>query len=177
MKTSFPGSGSRVCPTAEATQELGASIGKALEAGDVVVLDGPLGAGKTTFTQGIARGMGVRGRVTSPTFVIAREHRSEAGGPALIHVDAYRLLGDGSGGDPLGELDALDLDTALETAVVVAEWGGGLVEQLAATYLFVQLDRETLAANDPESQGRIVTWRLVRPDASAHQYSHESPSQ
>ena len=130
----------------------------------MVILDGPLGAGKTTLTQGIAKGLGVKGRVTSPTFIIAREHKpQENGGPALVHVDAYRLL-DSVGGtgvvDPLGELDALDLDSELNDAVVVAEWGGGLVEQIATRYLFVELDRETLTLDDPESQGRIISWSL-----------------
>ena len=127
-----------------------------------MILDGPLGAGKTTLTQGIARGMGVKGRVTSPTFIIAREHKASISGrPALVHVDAYRLL-DSVGGtgavDPLGELDALDLDTELTDSVVVAEWGGGLVEQIASRYLLVELDRETRANEDPESQGRIISW-------------------
>ncbi|OFL14497.1 tRNA threonylcarbamoyladenosine biosynthesis protein TsaE [Corynebacterium sp. HMSC067D03] len=141
-----------MCEGVVDTQQLGEELGAALEAGDLVILDGPLGAGKTTFTQGIARGMQVKGRVTSPTFVIARQHASTVGGPALVHVDAYRL-----GDDPLGELDALDLDTELEDAVVVAEWGGGLMEQLGARHILVQLDRETLA----ETEGRIVSWRVV----------------
>lgn len=161
MKDTFPSEGRRVCLTAGETKALGAELGAALEAGDLVVLDGPLGAGKTTLTQGIAEGMGVRGRVTSPTFVIAREHRRQANGPSLIHVDAYRLIGEGSSGDPLGELDALDLDTELDEAVVVAEWGGGLVEQLSSRYLLVQLDREAMVAKDPDSEGRIITWRTV----------------
>ena len=152
MKDSFAREGKRVCEGVVDTQQLGEELGAALEAGDLVILDGPLGAGKTTFTQGIARGMQVKGRVTSPTFVIARQHASTVGGPALVHVDAYRL-----GDDPLGELDALDLDTELEDAVVVAEWGGGLVEQLGARHILVQLDRETLA----ETEGRIVSWRVV----------------
>ena len=161
MKKEFGASGRRVCATAAETKQLGAELGAALEAGDVVILDGPLGAGKTTFTQGIAAGLGVSGRVTSPTFVIAREHRSSVGGPALIHVDAYRMLGEGSSGDPLGELDALDLDTELQDAVIVAEWGGGLVEQIAGTYLLVALDRTTLAEQDPDSEARIVSWQTV----------------
>ncbi|MDK8240509.1 tRNA (adenosine(37)-N6)-threonylcarbamoyltransferase complex ATPase subunit type 1 TsaE [Corynebacterium coyleae] len=152
MKDSFAREGKRVCEGVVDTQQLGEELGAALEAGDLVILDGPLGAGKTTFTQGIARGMQVKGRVTSPTFVIARQHASTVGGPALVHVDAYRL-----GDDPLGELDALDLDTELEDAVVVAEWGGGLMEQLGARHILVQLDRETLA----ETEGRIVSWRVV----------------
>lgn len=151
MKSNFPAQGERLCEGAADTQKLGEELGAALEAGDLVVLDGPLGAGKTTFTQGIARGMGVKGRVTSPTFVIAREHSSIGNGPSLVHVDAYRL-----GDDPLGELDALDLDSALEEAVVVAEWGGGLVEQLALRYVHVTLDRRTHA----ETEARIISWRV-----------------
>lgn len=149
----------RVCDTATETKALGQELGRAMRAGDVVVLDGPLGAGKTTLTQGIAEGLDVKGRVTSPTFVIAREHRSRTHGPSLIHVDAYRLLGEGGSGDPLGELDALDLDTELDHAVVVAEWGGGLIEQLGADYLLITLDRETMVREDPESEGRIIDWQ------------------
>ena len=151
MKSIFPAQGERLCEGTADTQKLGEELGAALDAGDLVVLDGPLGAGKTTFTQGIARGMGVKGRVTSPTFVIAREHSSIGNGPSLVHVDAYRL-----GDDPLGELDALDLDSALEEAVVVAEWGGGLVEQLALRYVHVTLDRRTHA----ETEARIISWRV-----------------
>lgn len=147
--------------TAEQTQAFGEKLGQELAAGDVVILDGPLGAGKTTLTQGIARGMQVKGRVTSPTFVIAREHRSTIGGPSLVHVDAYRLLGDGNSGDPLGELDSLDLDTDLEDAVVVAEWGGGLVEQIAQRYLLISLDRESALEVNPDSHARIISWRWV----------------
>ena len=157
----FPSTGERVLATTEDMRAFGAELGASLAAGDVVILDGPLGAGKTTFTQGLARGLQVKGRVTSPTFVIAREHRSTVGGPTLIHLDAYRLLGEGSSGDPLGELDALDLDTELADAVVVAEWGGGLVEQIAERYLLVQFDRETAVLRDPESEARIISWRWV----------------
>lgn len=159
MRDTFPASGTTQCETFEETQALGEQLGGALEAGDVVILDGPLGAGKTTLTQGIAKGMKVKGRVTSPTFVIAREHRSTVGGPTLIHMDAYRLIDESGSGDPLGELDSLDLDTALEDSVVVAEWGGGLVEQLRQDYLLVSLDRETLVRENPDSEGRIISWR------------------
>lgn len=159
MTSTFPETGSKRLDTAEDTREFGAELGRALTAGDLVILDGPLGAGKTTFTQGIAQGLGVRGRVTSPTFVIAREHRSLTDGPGLVHVDAYRLIGEGSSGDPLGELDALDLDTDLTAAVVVAEWGGDLVEQIAERYLLIQIDRETAVREDPESEARIFTWQ------------------
>lgn len=157
MRDTFPTTGTRRLETPEETQELAAELGLALEAGDVVILDGPVGAGKTTFTQGVARGMGVKGRVTSPTFIIAREHRSTHGGPALVHVDAYRLLDN----DPAGNLDSLDLDTELANAVVVAEWGGGLVEQLAQRYLLVTIDRETAVREDPDSQARYISWQVV----------------
>lgn len=152
----FPASGERVLPTAQDMRDFGAELGATLAAGDVVILDGPLGAGKTTLTQGIAAGMNVRGRVTSPTFTIAREHRSTVGGPDLVHVDAYRLFGEegpaadggaadgGSGMAALDALDSLDLDTDLEECVVVAEWGAGLVEQLSDSHLLVTIDREAL---------------------------------
>lgn len=159
MKPEFAENGTFRAETAADTQAFGERLGRALEAGDLVILDGPLGAGKTTLTQGIARGLQVAGRVTSPTFVIAREHPSISDGPGLVHVDAYRLLGEGTdAADPLGELDALDLDTDLTRAVVVAEWGGGLVEQIAERYLLITLDRTTAVAEDPESEARLLTW-------------------
>lgn len=160
MKDTFPREGRERLERAEDTQALGERIGRAVEAGDVLILDGPLGAGKTTFTQGLARGMQVKGRVTSPTFVIAREHRSLVGGPSLVHVDAYRLVDAGSE-DPSGALDSLDLDTELDEAVVVAEWGGGLVEQIADRYLLISFDRTTAVEEDPESKARIVEWKWV----------------
>lgn len=163
MRFDFPHSGQQRFDTAADTQAFGEKLGRALEAGDVVILDGPLGAGKTTFTQGLARGMQVKGRVTSPTFVIAREHRSQVGGPTLVHVDAYRLFGEDPDAevDALGALDSLDLDTELDEAVVVAEWGGGLVEQIAAEYLIVRFDRETAVREDPASEARIISWEWV----------------
>lgn len=121
-------------PEAEDTRAFGQRLGEMLEAGDVVVLSGDLGAGKTTLTQGLGDGLGVRGPVTSPTFVISRIHPSLVGGPALVHVDAYRV------GDAL-ELDDLDLDTDLEGAVTVVEWGTGLAEALADSRLEVHLTR------------------------------------
>ena len=99
-----------------------------------MVLSGELGAGKTTFTQGLGAGLGVRGDVTSPTFVIARVHPSLADGPALVHVDAYRIGG-------VAELDDLDLDTSLDEAVTVVEWGEGLAEGLADDRLEVRIER------------------------------------
>ncbi len=121
-----------VLPTAEDTQALGRALGELLRPGDLVVLAGPLGAGKTALTQGIGAGLGVPGPVTSPTFVLARVHRG--GRVPLVHVDAYRL---GS----MADVDDLDLDATAEEAVTVVEWGHGLVEQLADEHLVVELDR------------------------------------
>lgn len=114
------------------TQAWGARLGALLKAGDLLVLTGGLGAGKTSLAQGIAEGLGVRGPITSPTYVIARVHPSLIGGPDLVHVDAYRLGG-------LAELDDLDLDASLEDAVTVVEWGHGVAEQLSEDYLEVTL--------------------------------------
>lgn len=121
-----------------ATQEWGRRLGTLLRAGDLLVLTGGLGAGKTTLTQGIADGLGVRGPVTSPTFVIARVHPSLVGGPALVHVDAYRL-------DGALELDDLDLDSDLDDAVTIIEWGAGLAEELsdARLELVIDVDQST----------------------------------
>jgi tRNA threonylcarbamoyladenosine biosynthesis protein TsaE len=111
---------------------LGRRLAAVLRPGDLVVLNGSLGAGKTTLVRGIGAGLGVRGPVTSPTFVIARVHPSLTGGPALVHADAYRLASP-------AEVDDLDLDASLETSVTVVEWGGGLVEGLAADRLEVSI--------------------------------------
>lgn len=111
--------------------DLGVSLGQLLSAGDLVILTGPLGAGKTTLTRGIGEGLGVRGPVQSPTFVIARTHPSVVGGAPLVHVDAYRLA-DAS--------EALDLDLDFDGSVVVAEWGAGLVET-RDSWLEVVIDR------------------------------------
>ena len=122
-------------PTAADTEALGERLADGLGAGDLVVLTGPLGAGKTVLVRGLARGLGVTGAVTSPTFVIAREHRpGRDGGVPLVHVDAYRL------GGP-AELDDLDLDTDLAQAVVAVEWGEGVAERLAEKHVLVRLDR------------------------------------
>ncbi|HEX4430258.1 MAG TPA: tRNA (adenosine(37)-N6)-threonylcarbamoyltransferase complex ATPase subunit type 1 TsaE [Frankiaceae bacterium] len=118
--------------TADDTRALGARIAGLVRPGDLIVLDGPLGAGKTVFVQGLAAGLGSAGRVTSPTFVIARVH--EGGRLPLVHVDAYRLTG-------RLEVDDLDLDTDLTAAVVAVEWGTGLVEGLADAHLRVELRR------------------------------------
>ena len=125
----------------EDTVALGARLGEQLRAGDVVVLSGPLGAGKTVLAKGIAAAMDVDGPVTSPTFVLARVHPPRRpGAPAMIHVDVYRLL-DHASADLLGELDSLDLDTDLDDAVVVVEWGEGLAERLSDRHLDVRLER------------------------------------
>jgi tRNA threonylcarbamoyladenosine biosynthesis protein TsaE len=120
--------------TREAMHELGTRVAAVLRPGDLVVLTGDLGAGKTTLTQGLGEGLGVRGPVTSPTFVIARVHPSLRGGPALVHVDAYRL---GS----IAEVDDLDLDASLEESVTVVEWGEGLVDDLTTDRLHVAITR------------------------------------
>jgi tRNA threonylcarbamoyladenosine biosynthesis protein TsaE len=123
------------------TEALGERLAAGLGAGDLVVLSGPLGAGKTVFIRGLARGLGVAGAVTSPTFVIAREHRPLPGraGVPLVHVDAYRL--GSTGADVADELDDLDLDTDLAEAVVAVEWGEGVAERLSARHLLVRLSR------------------------------------
>ncbi|WP_151083282.1 tRNA (adenosine(37)-N6)-threonylcarbamoyltransferase complex ATPase subunit type 1 TsaE [Nocardioides cynanchi] len=129
---------------ADAMRRLGTALASVLRAGDVVVLSGELGAGKTTLTQGLGAGLGVRGDVTSPTFVIARVHPSLAEGPALVHADAYRLGG-------VAELDDLDLDTSLDDAVTVVEWGEGIAEGLADDRLEVRIDRAVGGRADEEA--------------------------
>jgi tRNA threonylcarbamoyladenosine biosynthesis protein TsaE len=148
--------GTAELPTAEDTKALGARLGEQLRAGDVVVLSGPLGAGKTVLAKGIADAMDVDGPVTSPSFVLARVHRARRNGsPAMVHVDLYRLL-DHPGADLLGELDSLDLDTDLDDAVVVVEWGEGIVERLSERHLDVRLERA------PETDARTAIWRWSR---------------
>jgi tRNA threonylcarbamoyladenosine biosynthesis protein TsaE len=144
-------------PDAAAMRRLGARLARLLRSGDLVVLAGPLGAGKTTLVQGIGEGLEVRGPVTSPTFVIARVHPSLRGGPDLVHADAYRL------GSRL-EVDDLDLDADLDHSVTVVEWGEGLVESLAPAYLQVTIgwaapDSAAAVAGDdgPGDEPRIVT--------------------
>nr|WP_192781330.1 tRNA (adenosine(37)-N6)-threonylcarbamoyltransferase complex ATPase subunit type 1 TsaE [Nonomuraea africana] len=113
---------------------LGVRLAASLRGGDLVILSGPLGAGKTTLVQGIAEGLKVRGPITSPTFVIARVHPSLVEGPPLVHADAYRLGGD-------LEVDDLDLDASLEESVTIVEWGEGLVEGLSDERLEVHIGR------------------------------------
>ncbi|MPY98425.1 MAG: tRNA (adenosine(37)-N6)-threonylcarbamoyltransferase complex ATPase subunit type 1 TsaE [Actinophytocola sp.] len=123
--------------THQDTVRFGRTLGELLRAGDLVLLSGPLGAGKTVLTKGVADGLGVSGRVSSPTFVIARVHPAGERGVPLVHVDAYRLGGD------LAQLDDLDLDTDLADAAVVVEWGEGVAERLSEDHLLVRLERES----------------------------------
>ncbi|MEH0984472.1 tRNA (adenosine(37)-N6)-threonylcarbamoyltransferase complex ATPase subunit type 1 TsaE [Micromonospora sp. CPCC 205556] len=128
-------------PTVEETHAFGRRLAGVLRAGDLLLLTGPLGAGKTALTQGIGAGLGVRGEITSPTFVIARVHRPDparGGTVGLVHADAYRL---GDAADPRAEIDDLDLDASVDDSVTVVEWGEGLVEQLVDAHLRVRIDR------------------------------------
>lgn len=148
--------GTATLPHVEDTIALGSRLGEQLRAGDVVVLSGPLGAGKTVLAKGIAQAMDVEGPITSPTFVLARVHPSrKADAPAMIHVDVYRLLDRGDA-DLLGELDSLDLDAELDEAVVVVEWGEGLAERLSERHLGIRLERVV------DSDVRVATWRWGR---------------
>ncbi len=151
------GGGTAELPTADDTIALGVRLGNQLRAGDVVVLSGPLGAGKTVLAKGIAQAMDVDGPVVSPTFVLARVHRARsADAPAMIHVDLYRLLDDAAV-DLLAELDSLDLDTDLEDAVVVVEWGEGVAERLSDSHLDIRLERGT------DSEVRTAIWQWSAP--------------
>jgi tRNA threonylcarbamoyladenosine biosynthesis protein TsaE len=137
---------SLIVSTADEMRELGRRLASAVAAGDLVILSGGLGAGKTTLTKGIGDGLGVRGPITSPTFVIARVHppvgpAPNGPGPSLVHADAYRLGG-------VLELDDLDLDTDLASSVTVVEWGEGLAEGLSADRLEIAID--TIAIGDAD---------------------------
>ena len=134
-------------PTVSETFAFGARLASLLKPGDLIILNGPLGAGKTVLVQGIGAGLGVEGTVTSPTFVIARVHK----GPIpLVHVDAYRL------GD--FEIDDLDLDASVEYSVTVVEWGTGKVEKLADSYLEVIIDRREDDTRLVELVGHGANW-------------------
>lgn len=148
-------------PSADAAHHCGRALGAIVRAGDLIILDGPLGAGKTTLTQGIGHGLGVRGPITSPTFVIARVHPSLVNGPMLVHVDAYRLADH-------AELDDLDLDTDLDQAVTVVEWGAGLAENLGESRLEIVLrrtaaDHAVTGPEDPGDEMRTIQVRSVGP--------------
>ena len=150
--------------TAAGMQALGRRLASLLRAGDLVILSGSLGAGKTTLVQGIGEGLGVRGPVTSPTFVIARIHPSLTGGPDLVHADAYRLASP-------AEVDDLDLDEAMSSSVTVVEWGGGLAEGLAADRLEITitpLEATVPAAGEPRTvriAGHGARWTAVSDSA------------
>jgi tRNA threonylcarbamoyladenosine biosynthesis protein TsaE len=137
-------------PDAAAMRSLGARLAGELRPGDLLVLAGPLGAGKTTLVQGIGAGLDVRGPITSPTFVIARVHPSLRGGPGLVHADAYRL------GSRL-EVDDLDLDADVERCVTVVEWGEGLVEDLAESHLLITIAWDPDRPGAADSEPRVVT--------------------
>ena len=145
----------------------GRELGEQLTAGTVVILTGPLGAGKTTITQGIAEGLAVKGRVQSPTFTIVRTHKPGARGIRLLHMDAYRLLGEGvaesiapgeqlSRDDVLDTLESLDIDADLDDAVLVAEWGRGVVEELADRVLDVEITRAVGAEGDHDGDVAVA---------------------
>lgn len=138
---------------AEGTREVARALAGVLQAGDLLVLDGPLGAGKTTFTQGLGAGLGVRGPIASPTFVIERVHPSLGEGPDLVHVDAYRLGGG-------GEIDDLDLEADLDRAVTVVEWGRDRVEHLSDSFLLVVLERPD-QVDDPLDPDEPRTLQLI----------------
>jgi tRNA threonylcarbamoyladenosine biosynthesis protein TsaE len=157
----------REVPTPGEMHLLAERLATLLRGGDLLVLSGDLGAGKTTFTQGLGEALGVRGPITSPTFVIARTHPSLVDGPPLVHVDAYRL-GDAA------ELDDIDLDATAEEAVTVVEWGDGMAEQLSDSWLHVRIEVRGARPIDPlgtphegdaadEAEPRVVT---VKPFGS-----------
>ena len=152
-----PITGRREVSSPGAMETFGAEIGRMLRGGDLVVLTGPLGAGKTTLTRGIAAGAGVRGPVQSPTFVIARTHPSLIGGPALVHVDAYRL------GSP-AELDDLDID--IENSIVVVEWGRGMVDGLRDEWWEIELERP-LGGRGADTMCGDLSARTMELDADA----------
>jgi len=152
-------------PDADQMHAFGVSLAQGLTAGDLLVLTGPLGAGKTTLTRGLGEGLGVRGAVTSPTFVLARTHPSTQGGPPLVHVDAYRLSN-------AMELDDLDIDFA--HSVVVIEWGRGLLDGITDSWIDIEIERPTGAsraadaasaavAATPDDDGAIVVLDLDEP--------------
>ena len=141
--------------SAEETRRVAQQLAVDARAGDLIVLDGPLGAGKTTFTQGFATQLNVRGAISSPTFVISRVHPALDGGPDLVHVDAYRLEDDWA-------IEDLDLDSDLEESIMLVEWGRDRVEHLASSYVTVELIRPGSAANeDPDDLDEPRTIRLT----------------
>lgn len=130
--------------TPEEMNEFGLAVAKELRAGDLVILTGPLGAGKTTFTRGVGVGLHALGNVSSPTFVIARTHKRENSNVPLVHVDAYRL-------SSAHEFDDLDID--IDHSIVLVEWGRGFAEELAESWLDIEIERD----HTGESEVRTVT--------------------
>ncbi len=147
------GTSAVVLTTVQDTLAFGRALGSRLRAGDLVLLAGTLGAGKTVLAKGIGAGLGVSGTVMSPTFVLARVHPAGPSGVRLVHVDAYRLEG-------AVELDDLDLDTDLSDAAVVVEWGAGVADQLSDTRLLIELERR-------DDDTRLATLHPVGGDWAA----------
>ena len=158
-------------PNATAMHSLGQALAQLLRAGDLVVLVGPLGAGKTTLSRGIGQGLNVVGTVSSPTFVIARTHKRTDGGPELVHVDAYRL------GSPQ-ELDDLDIDFA--NSIVLVEWGRGLTQDISESWLDVEIERDHTGASETRSvavighgprwgevDGNPLAWAIIHANNGA----------
>ena len=125
--------------TAEDMHEFGSKLAGILKAGDLVILTGPLGAGKTTFTRGVGEGLQAIGNVSSPTFVIARTHKRENSEVPLVHVDAYRL-------SSVHEFDDLDID--IDHSIVLVEWGRGFAEELAESWLDIEIGRDHTGESD-----------------------------
>ena len=148
--------------TDDAMRALGRDLAALTRPGDLLILSGPLGAGKTTLTQGLGAGLGVRGSVTSPTFIISRVHPSLVGGPALVHVDAYRL------GGP-DEIDDIDLDMTLPDSVTVVEWGEGVAEELSEDRLEIRIERH-------RDDTRTVHLRAVGARWTQADLPHGTPS-
>lgn len=134
-----------IASTPDQLRAIAAKVARGCRAGDVLVLSGELGAGKTTFTQGLAAGLGITDAVTSPTFVISRVHRHPTGGLSLVHVDAYRV-------DSVGELDDIDLEADLDASVLAIEWGRGLADGLSPHGLDIVISR----SDDPDDDERTV---------------------
>lgn len=129
----------------------GVRLAQVLRPGDLIILSGDLGAGKTTLTKGIGAGLGVAGVVASPTFIIARVHRPTDGRIPLVHVDAYRL-------SSLDELDDLDLDVSMDDSVTVVEWGSGMAERLSDSYLEIHLEARDDDARELTMTGHDGDW-------------------
>lgn len=159
-----------VVASSDDMRALGEQFARVLRAGDLVILSGGLGAGKTTLVQGIGAGLQVHGQVASPTFIISRSHPPVGEGPWLVHVDAYRL-------DSLAELDHLDLDASTEEAVTVVEWGEGKAEALAEGHVLIDIARPRGAlvdGDDPAAGDRIVTLTAVGPQWEGREWPTSS---